>query len=94
MSLANTRYQCWRHALRKQRICRKKYGWEYYHNLHQYSKNKIHCSCPLCSAKTNNRKNKYASRNNWDIKDLRRLSSMKEDMEGFLYEEEEKEVDI
>ena len=25
----------------------------YYNNLHQYSKNKIHCSCRLCSCKTN-----------------------------------------
>ena len=27
----------------------------FYKNLHQYSKNKIHCSCPICSAKTNNK---------------------------------------
>ena len=29
----------------------------YYDNLHQYSKNKIHCSCPMCSgmAKTNSK---------------------------------------
>lgn len=25
----------------------------YYDNLHQYSKNKIYCSCPMCAAKTN-----------------------------------------
>lgn len=39
------------HALRK----RKKaeiIDCPYYDNLHQYSKNKIHCSCPDCSAKT------------------------------------------
>ncbi len=29
--------------------------WMLYDNLHQYSKNKIHCSCPMCSAKTNNK---------------------------------------
>ena len=39
-------------ARRKKRITeevyrhRKDYPW--YNNLHQYSKNKIHCSCPLC----------------------------------------------
>lgn len=27
----------------------------FYQNLHQYSKNKIHCSCPMCSAKTKNK---------------------------------------
>ena len=25
----------------------------WYNNLHQYSKNKIHCSCGMCSCKTN-----------------------------------------
>lgn len=39
------------YEVREQRI-----GW--YDNLHQYSKNKIHCSCPMCSAKTNTRKSK------------------------------------
>lgn len=24
----------------------------WYNNLHQYSKNKIHCSCPMCNAKS------------------------------------------
>ena len=38
-------------ALRKQRIDRERSGqrWPlYYNNLHQYSKNKIHCSCWMC----------------------------------------------
>lgn len=35
-------------ARRKQWIVKHCYGWDYYDNLHQYSKNKIHCSCPLC----------------------------------------------
>lgn len=26
--------------------------WSWYNNLHQYSKNKIHCSCPICRKKT------------------------------------------
>ena len=44
-----------RKALRKRRITQEVY-WDgkdhpYYDNLHQYSKNKIHCSCPLCRAK-------------------------------------------
>ena len=54
-----------RKALRKRRLAEAIYrswknrneeeAWEYYDNLHQYSKNKIHCSCPLCSAKTRNK---------------------------------------
>ena len=30
----------------------------WYDNLHQYSKNKIHCSCPMCQSKTNSKSNK------------------------------------
>lgn len=40
-------------AIRKKNIAEKHYGFSYYDNIHQYSKNKIHCSCPLCAAKTN-----------------------------------------
>lgn len=51
-------------ALRKQNIAK---SWPhflingyvaYYNNLHQYSKNKIHCSCAMCAAKTNGKINK------------------------------------
>lgn len=35
-------------AVRKRNISVHNYGWEYYDNLHQYSKNKIHCSCDMC----------------------------------------------
>ena len=56
-----------------------KYGM--YNNLHQYSKNKIHCSCPMCSAKTRNkgkrRRNKpYAPAINYRRMDLRRQMAM------------------
>lgn len=48
-----------RKALRKRRIAREVYYdgdiHPYYSNLHQYSKNKIHCSCPMCSTKTRNK---------------------------------------
>lgn len=49
-----------RKALRKQRIA---HGW--YNNLHQYSKNKIHCSCPMCSRKTNNKGKKRLKHGNY-----------------------------
>lgn len=48
-------------ALRKRKIDQEIYcyyyrdGGGFYDNLHQYSKNKIHCSCPMCSAKTRNK---------------------------------------
>lgn len=79
-------------ALRKRRIDRnvsypfyyrgteKPDNYGFYDNLHQYSKNKIHCSCPMCSAKTRNKgksKHKGMSRpinyKHSDIKKLQRL---------------------
>ena len=40
----------WKHAIRKRKIARAVYhsDKDYYDNLHQFSKNKIHCSCPGC----------------------------------------------
>ena len=52
----------------------------FYKNLHQYSKNKIHCSCPMCSAKTRNKgssKNKgMAPSINYKISDVRKIQRM------------------
>ena len=64
-------------ARRKQRITKDVYrhpkedDWDYYDNLHQYSKNKIHCSCPICSDKINDKKFKtkdygHRGKNEWD----------------------------
>lgn len=73
-----------RKALRKRRITEEVYygGKEhpYYNNLHQYSKNKIHCSCPMCSPKTRNkgrrdRKN-YMRSLNYKVSELKRQISM------------------
>lgn len=80
-----------RKALRKKRLAKEIYSWhdkdfEYYNNLHQYSKNKIHCSCPMCSPKTRNkgrrdRKN-YMRSLNYKLSDLKRIISMdQEEME-------------
>lgn len=73
-----------RKALRKKRIAEEVYydgkEYPYYNNLHQYSKNKIHCSCPMCSPKTRNkghrnRKN-YQRALNYKTSELRRQISM------------------
>ena len=42
-------------AKRKKKIAENGY-FPYYEHLHQYSKNKIHCSCPMCATKTNLKK--------------------------------------
>lgn len=75
-----------RKALRKRRLAKAlSYdGMEYYDNLHQYSKNKIHCSCPACSRKTRNkgrrdRKN-YDRSINYKASDLRKVLTMDDDM--------------
>lgn len=80
-----------RKALSRRQLARKIYPHDdrdYYDNLHQYSKNKIHCSCPMCQRKTRNkgrrdRKN-YARALNYKTTDLRRLVTMDQDeMETF-----------
>jgi hypothetical protein len=75
-----------RKALRKRRLADRIYrcwhgdDWHYYDNLHQYSKNKIHCSCPMCSTKTKNKgkrkKGNYHRTRNYKRMDVRRLIDM------------------
>ena len=85
---AINRYNSHRKALRKQRIDRdvfwhpSGYGWSgtIYDNLHQYSKNKIHCSCPMRSTKTRNKgssKKKGMSPSiNYKISDQRKIDRL------------------
>ena len=57
-----------------------------YRNLHQYSKNKIHCSCPMCAVKTRNkgqRKKRWAPALNYGMQDKRRQMAMDYDQENF-----------
>ena len=54
MSRAYNREISRRKALNRRRLARKIYPYsdeDYYDNLHQYSKNKIHCSCRMCRGK-------------------------------------------
>ena len=59
----------------------------YYKHLHEYSKGKIHCSCPLCSAKTRNKGNckRWAPALNYKPSDRRKVDSWNNQMEE-LYE--------
>lgn len=65
-------------ARRKQWIAKHCFGWDYYDNLHQYSKNKIHCSCPLC--RTKRKGNKIDS---LSLRDQRQLAAMEADYLDF-----------
>ena len=79
MTRAKRRKTDYKKAVRKKRITEEiynsgEYG-GYFNNLHQFSKNKIHCSCPMCRAKTNQKKlkgNGYGKRgigtfNMWSV---------------------------
>lgn len=84
---AEKRHNDYKKAIRKRRIDRetapKEWGHDWYDNLHQYSKNKIHCSCPLCAVKTSNRGwyAYYGGTKNWKISDRRKLDEMDYDEE-------------
>ena len=62
-----------------------------YDNLHQYQSNKIHCSCPMCSEKTNNKNRKGARgwepSKNWSMMDKRRLAEMEGQIEEYVAQE-------
>ena len=80
---AEKRHNDWRKAIRKRRIDRERSGEnltnkDWYNNLHQYSKNKIHCSCPMCRAKTGKRKSWGTNRKNWSIADEKRIEEMQD----------------
>ena len=86
---AERRHNDWRKAIRKRNIdhdTQGSIGHDWYDNLHQYSKNKIRCSCGICKRfnKTNNKGHRrYISRNyapskNWSIADEKRITEMKD----------------
>lgn len=92
---AENRDFSWRKALRKKRISDQIYGrygheHSYYSNLHQYSKNKIHCSCPMCSPKTRNKgkraKKNYSPSLNYKLSDRKRIEAMEAEVQDFLIE--------
>ena len=74
---AYNRRMMWIKALRKKRIS-DAWGQHYYDNLHEYSKNKIHCSCHLCSTKTRNKgkriRGNYDPSINYKYSDKKRIA--------------------
>ena len=81
---AERRHNDWVKAIRKRNLYP-----DYYDNLHQYSKNKIHCSCPMCARKSNN-KGAYAfyhGSNNFPIADKRRQEEMDDQLEDLTFDE-------
>ena len=82
-----------RKALRKQHISKYSNYWspesrgEHFDNLHQYSKNKVHCSCPLCQSKTRNKGRRnhanYQRSINYKKSDLVKQMAMDAQMEEY-----------
>lgn len=78
-------------AMREKHICRKKKnanGWEYKYDG-MYSKGKIHCSCSMCSRKTNNKgKNRLKHGNgnskDWKHSDLQKIQEMNSQIEEYI----------
>lgn len=89
-SSARRRDLMWRKARHKRHLDHEVSYWPMYNNLHQYSKNKIHCSCPDCSPKTRNkghrryRAGNYSRAINYRMADLRRQLMM-DDQEKEFY---------
>ena len=91
------REQDYLHATRRRRIDRElsSYVWgDWYNNLHQYSKNKIHCSCGLCSCKTNgSRARRHGVQTtepaeNWPIRDKRQIDELEDQLDEWEIEDD------
>lgn len=93
LSRAYNRDVSMRKAQRKRRITQNWYTWDpnwvYYNHLHQYSKNKVHCSCGICMNKIRNKGHRryvhgnYAPSINYKHSDLKRQVSMDLDEQKF-----------
>lgn len=82
------RKMSYKKAKRKKRISDDVHRILHYDNLHQYSKNKIHCSCSMCTRKTNNKgKNRLKPGNYSPSKDWKHSDLIKIDFMDFSEEE-------
>lgn len=63
-------------AMKRKKFCENAYGFDWYEHLGQYIKGKIHCSCPLCSAKS--------KRNGYKPSDLRKIESYKNQISEYV----------
>lgn len=79
------RHNDWTKVIRKRNILKDMIwhdGTELYDNLHQYSKNNVHCSCHMCSVKSNNKGKRkhlygnYAPNHNPSVSDMRKIERM------------------
>lgn len=78
-----------KHIRRKKTIAEKIYGEGYYKCDGAYDKGKIHCSCPMCTRKTNNKgKNRlkhgnYYPSKDWKHSDLQKIQKMENEIKEY-----------
>jgi hypothetical protein len=87
-----TRKMMFKKAIRKKRLA-ETHSWNrdfpYYNNLHEYSKNKIHYSCPLCQPKTRNKGHRrcvhknHSPAINYKASDQRKIDSCTDSINEF-----------
>jgi hypothetical protein len=78
-----------KHIKRKKRIDNSIHSYfsSWYNCNGKYSKNKIHCSCPLCTEKTRNKskgKHRYTSNINYKPSDRRKIESINSNIKDYL----------
>ena len=80
-----------KHIRRKKEIAQLNFGSGWYYEFDgMYDKGKIHCSCPMCSRKTNNKgKNRlkhgnYYPSKDWKHSDLQKIQKMNDEIEEYM----------
>lgn len=94
---AFTRSERNKHIARRKYIAEQIYGWAYYTVDGCYAKNKVHCSCGMCSrySKTKNKgrhrtiAGNYAPSRNWRPSDKVKLNSMDDDLKEWEVQQNE-----
>lgn len=84
-SRAERRKNDYKKAIRKRKIVKEVYAHrgEWYEYLHQYSKNKVHCSCPMCREKTRDKVGLWYGKYNPPIRDKRKMIKLKQEKDEY-----------
>ena len=81
-----------KHINRRKKIAQKLYGNGFEITDGKYDKGKVHCSCPMCSRKTNNKgKNRLKYGNYYPLKDWKHSDQQK--LDDMDYQERENNID-
>ena len=81
-----------KHINRRKKIAQKLYGEDYEITDGKYDKGKVHCSCPMCSRKTNNKGRKrlkhgnYYPSKDWKHSDAQKIESAKQELQEYQNE--------